>query len=208
MTHQTTITIRDGQAWVDMPSPRAGNRLTADQSAALHALTSLAAEGVKVHYDGNPLATLAEDLLKPDQFGHSVTTEVRAAARLALSMPIANADSTALRVYLSGPMTGLPQFNFPAFTEEAAKLRDLGFDVVNPAEINPDTTMPWHLCMRADIRALCDCDAVALMTGWHRSQGAALELHVGQRMGLDVAHTDQPSTLRRLLASAKKTASA
>lgn len=199
---QTTITIRDGQAWVDMPSPRVGARLTADQSAALHAVTCMAAEGVRVNYDCNPLATLAADMLKPDQFGHSVTSEVRAAARLALGMPATGASSDTLRVYLSGPMTGLPLFNFPAFTEEAAKLRDMGFDVVNPAEINPDTTMPWHLCMRADIRALCDCDAVALMTGWHRSQGAALELHVAQRMGLDVAHTDQPNTLRRLLASA------
>ncbi|WP_319942079.1 DUF4406 domain-containing protein [Pseudomonas quasicaspiana] len=40
------------------------------------------------------------------------------------------------RIYISGPMTGLPDFNFPAFAAEANRLRGLGFDVVNPAEIN------------------------------------------------------------------------
>jgi Domain of unknown function (DUF4406) len=104
-----------------------------------------------------------------------------------------------MRLYLSGPMTGLTDLNFPAFHAEAARLRAMGFDVVNPAELNPDPAMGWRQCMRADIKALCDCDAIALMPGWVRSQGAALELHIAQRIGLDVAHTDQPDSLKKLL---------
>lgn len=204
MTHQTTITIRDGHAWVDMPSPRVGAPLTADQSAALHAVTSLAAEGIKVHYEGNRLATLAKDLLNPERWGFAVTREVRAAARLALGTPAVKA--TAPLVYLSGPMTGLPQFNFPAFHAEAARLRDMGLDVVNPAELNPDTSMPWNLCMRADIRALCDCDAIALMPGWQHSEGAALELHNAKRMGMYVAYIDRPDTLSSLTKAANQPA--
>ena len=38
------------------------------------------------------------------------------------------------RIYLSGPMSGLPELNFPAFHAEAARLRALGFEVVNPAD--------------------------------------------------------------------------
>lgn len=94
------------------------------------------------------------------------------------------------RLYLSGPMTGLPELNFPAFHAAAAVLRAQGFAVVNPAEINPDGAMPWHLCMRADIKALCDCDAIVLMPGWQRSQGAALELHVAQRLQMEVLSLD------------------
>ena len=90
------------------------------------------------------------------------------------------------RLYLSGPMTGLPGLNFAAFNTAALALRAQGFVVVNPAEINPDGAMPWHLCMRADIKALCDCDAIVLLPGWERSQGAALELHVAQRLQLEV----------------------
>lgn len=90
------------------------------------------------------------------------------------------------RLYLSGPMTGLPDLNFPAFHAAAAALRARGWEVVNPAELNPDGAMPWHMCMRADIKALCDCDVIVLMPGWERSQGAALELHIAQRLQLEV----------------------
>lgn len=91
-----------------------------------------------------------------------------------------------MRVYLSGPMTGIADLNFPAFNAEAARLRASGFEVVNPAEINPDSEMSWEACMRADIRALCDCDILALMPGWHGSRGAHLETHVAHRLGLRI----------------------
>jgi hypothetical protein len=101
---------------------------------------------------------------------------------------------SATRIYLSGPMTGLPDFNVPAFHEAAAALRGLGFDVVSPAEINADQSTTWHAALRADIKALCDCDAIALMSGWERSNGAHLELHLAHRLGLDVLHV--PELLR------------
>lgn len=40
-----------------------------------------------------------------------------------------------MRVYLSGPMSGIADNNFPAFHEHAAQLRAQGFYVVSPAEI-------------------------------------------------------------------------
>lgn len=90
------------------------------------------------------------------------------------------------RIYLSGPMTGLPFLNFPAFHAAAARLRAQGYTVVNPAEINPDATLPWAECMRADIKALCDCHTLALLPGWENSQGAHLELHIAHRIGIRV----------------------
>lgn len=91
-----------------------------------------------------------------------------------------------MRVYLSGPMTGMPDLNFPAFNTAAAQLREEGLEVVNPVEVNPDPTTPWHECMRADIKALCDCDAICLLPGWETSTGANLELHIGHRLGLHI----------------------
>ena len=82
-----------------------------------------------------------------------------------------------MRVYLSGPMTGMPELNFPAFHAAAAFLRGHGYEVINPAE-----------CMRADIKALCDCDAIVLMYQWEISKGAHLELHIAHRLGLQVLH--------------------
>lgn len=101
-------------------------------------------------------------------------------------------------VYISGPMSGLPDLNFPAFNAAAQQLRGLGLNAVNPAEINPDSAMSWTACMRADIKALCDCDAIALLPGWERSKGAHLELHLAHRLGLDVVYTDRPESLKTL----------
>lgn len=90
------------------------------------------------------------------------------------------------RIYISGPMTGLPDLNFPAFRAEAARLRALGFDVVNPADINHDQAAGWHECMRRDLAALLTCDALALLDGWQRSAGAHLEMHVAHRVGMEI----------------------
>jgi hypothetical protein len=95
-----------------------------------------------------------------------------------------------MRIYLSGPMSGLPDLNFPAFNAAAAKLRSLGYTVVNPAELNPDNTTAWDACMRADIKALCDCTTLALLPGWERSQGAHLEMHIAHRIGIEVLQID------------------
>ena len=90
------------------------------------------------------------------------------------------------RIYLSGPMSGLPELNFPAFHAEAARLRALGFEVVNPADLNPDPDTGWHECMRNDLKALLDCDTLALLDGWQRSTGAHLEMHVAHRVGMEI----------------------
>ena len=90
------------------------------------------------------------------------------------------------RLYISGPMTGLPDSNFSAFNEAARTVRGLGYYVVNPVDINPDPTTPWEMCLRADLKALCDCDGVVLLPGWQNSKGAQLELHVAHRLGMSI----------------------
>ena len=94
--------------------------------------------------------------------------------------------TTKLKIYVAGPMTGLPDLNFPAFHAEAARLRALGHEVINPAEINPDQHMTWLECMRTDIAALVFCDAIQLLPGWQNSKGATLEHHIAERLGLHI----------------------
>ena len=90
------------------------------------------------------------------------------------------------RIYLAGPMSGLPDLNFPAFHAAAARLRAAGHDVVNPAEINPDPGAAWAQCMRADIAQLVTCEAIALLPGWEQSRGARLEHHIATQLGMRV----------------------
>lgn len=90
------------------------------------------------------------------------------------------------RIYISGPMTGKPEWNFPAFHAEAERLRSLGYDVVNPAEINTDTSTPYNECLRNDLKALLDCDTIAMLDDWMDSNGAHLEMHIAHRVGIKV----------------------
>jgi hypothetical protein len=90
------------------------------------------------------------------------------------------------RWYLAGPMSGIKDLNFPAFHAEAARLRALGFDVVNPAEVNVDPSAGWAACMRADIAQLVTCDAIAMLPRWQASRGATLEHHIAKSLGMRV----------------------
>ncbi len=90
-------------------------------------------------------------------------------------------------LYLSGPMTGMKDKNFPAFMQGAKKLRDRKHFVVNPAELDigePETT--WAKCLQRDIRELMKCNGVATLPGWKKSRGANLEVYIAKALGWPV----------------------
>ena len=96
-----------------------------------------------------------------------------------------------MKIYLAGPMRGLPLFNFPAFDEAAAKLRSEGHTVFNPAEqdraagFNPatDTAHDTAYYMAIDLPEVCRADAIALLPNWEKSSGVRIELIVAIELG-------------------------
>src|SRR5512138_2370208 len=97
------------------------------------------------------------------------------------------ADSS-LKVYLAGPMTGIPKFNFPAFHKAAAYLRSRGFFVFNPAEQTEPTT-PRRECFALDCKWICEeAEGIAFMPGWERSSGARAEHALGIALGLQLIY--------------------
>jgi hypothetical protein len=90
------------------------------------------------------------------------------------------------RIYLSGPMTGLPDYNYPAFNAEAARLRALGYTLENPAENPLPADAPWHMCMRDAIRQMLTCDTVAFLPGWQVSRGANVEIELAGHLRMAV----------------------
>lgn len=99
-------------------------------------------------------------------------------------------------IYICGPMSGVVERNFPAFMRAASQLRELGFTVVNPAELHgdPATLTDADRCnyLRVDIAALVsECSKVATLPGWETSAGARLEVAIATELGMTVAPADE-----------------
>lgn len=92
-----------------------------------------------------------------------------------------------MKIYVSGPMSGLPNNNVPAFNAAAKKLRAKGFRVVNPAALDDgEPCKTWEECLRRDLRELTKCTDIATLPGWTKSRGALLELHVAKALSFEV----------------------
>jgi len=83
-------------------------------------------------------------------------------------------------------MTGLPEFNYPAFEAAATSLRGAGFDAVSPHEVDPSLSGGWHAYMRADIALLVTCEAVATLDGHEKSKGATLENSIASALEMEI----------------------
>mgnify|MGYP000666759562 CR=1 FL=1 len=110
-----------------------------------------------------------------------------------------------MKLYLAGPMSGIPAYNFPAFHAAAADLRARGHEVWSPGEndiaadgFNPetDTARPMRHYMARDLPAVLDSDAVAVLPGWRKSSGCRIECFVAESCGIPVldASTLEPIT--------------
>lgn len=94
-----------------------------------------------------------------------------------------------MRAYISGPMTNMPEFNYPAFNHATDELRRRGHFVISPVECGEHldgTAAEWADYLRADIPELVQCDTIVLLSGWHRSKGARLEHHIALELGMAV----------------------
>ncbi len=89
-------------------------------------------------------------------------------------------------LYLAGPMSGVADFNFPAFNEKAEELRHEGWVVTNPAQFPFHDGWEWHQYLRVALRAMTYCDTIYLLAGWRQSRGANLEYEVAVGLGMKV----------------------
>ncbi|KIL35199.1 hypothetical protein SD71_16055 [Cohnella kolymensis] len=99
-------------------------------------------------------------------------------------------------IYLSGPMSGIENLNFPEFNRIAQQLRGLGHKVINPAEVD-QPVKEWSACMRNDIAELMKADTLALLKGWETSSGAGVEISIAAALKMPIvdAYTLEPIEL-------------
>ncbi len=88
-----------------------------------------------------------------------------------------------MRVYISGPMTGCPNFNYPVFFAAAEILRTKDLEPINPAEGAP-TGETWEGYMRRAVCLLTQADEICLLPGWELSRGALLELDIARALNM------------------------
>lgn len=115
--------------------------------------------------------------------------------------------------YLAGPMTGIPNFNFPAFNAAAKHLRSQGHRVFNPAERdlerhngvdisanNPkgDPALAAKVhgfslrdALADDTAFICkEADSIAMLPGWEKSNGARAEHALAIALGHHIVYLE------------------
>ncbi len=120
-----------------------------------------------------------------------------------------------MHCYLAGPMRSIAAFNFPAFADATARLREAGHTVFSPAERDIEvgfdptgmagtdeelTEVGFSLrdALGADLAWItATAEAVVVLPGWERSSGARCEAATALALGLpvvplEVAVTEPP----------------
>lgn len=100
-----------------------------------------------------------------------------------------------MKIYVAGPITYNPAKAAKEFDEAQATLERMGHYVINPIDMDrkldgfdpaKDKPKPHIYYMKRDLPILMQCQAVAVLPGWERSQGAMLEVHTAIVCGIPV----------------------
>ena len=88
-----------------------------------------------------------------------------------------------MRVYLAGPITGVPDYR-RRFADAAQAVAAAGHEPVSPTDAVPPADGSWEGWMRATTSLLTTTDGVALLPGWETSRGARIEHDWAASVGL------------------------
>ena len=98
------------------------------------------------------------------------------------------------KVFLSGPMTGYPGYNFQRFNLAEKQLADAGIECVNPVHICKKYKEEHVLANKTVFDKMIaekqeaerKCDAILLLDGWQMSKGVRLELKIALEMDMQI----------------------
>lgn len=94
-----------------------------------------------------------------------------------------------MRVYISGPITKDKNF-YNKFKEAEQRLKEAGYEVINPAKIG--LLLPKSFThgdyMDIDYALLQKCDCIYMLKGYNASIGAKNELNYAKEHGIKVLY--------------------
>jgi hypothetical protein len=98
-----------------------------------------------------------------------------------------------LTYYISGPMSGYPEFNYPAFNQAEIDLAEQDVRTVNPTNCfvgEPLGSRDYTEYLRAAFRMLLMAEGIIMLRGWPESKGARAELDIAMDLKMPVYYWD------------------
>ena len=101
------------------------------------------------------------------------------------------------KVYIAGPMSGYPLYNFEQFFAWAAAIRSVGDVPLNPAEHDVSKMFGGWVYKEADYDEIIqydlnliktEADRMFMLRGWNFSKGAQMEHALGVELGLNIQY--------------------
>lgn len=77
------------------------------------------------------------------------------------------------KIYIAGPMTGMPKLNRPAFKQHAIKIKKSGNIPLNPAVLPEGLKHEEYMDMCYPMVKIAD--EIHMLPGWENSKGAKME---------------------------------
>lgn len=93
-----------------------------------------------------------------------------------------------MKYFISGKISGIEKDAPELFKHAEKQLKAKGFEVVNPMTLNHSHDKSWHSYMKEDVKALCECDAIYMLSNWTDSKGAIIEHTIAMYLGLKVQY--------------------
>ena len=111
-----------------------------------------------------------------------------------------------MKIFISGPMTGYPDYNFPAFDKVEQLLNSKGIKTVSPVTICQEYSQEAVIKDKTLFAKMVEkqqdaektCTAILLLKGWEASNGARLELNTALKNCLDIfQESDIPLIIKK-----------
>lgn len=102
------------------------------------------------------------------------------------------------KIYIAGPMSGIPEYNAPEFNQAAQMWKDQEFDIFNPIE-SPMSRLvqeghmsgqeAYRACLHLDLEWITTtATAIYMLKGWEKSLGAKAEHATAMALGLQIIY--------------------
>ena len=92
-------------------------------------------------------------------------------------------------IYIAGPMTGLPEYNFPAFmaAEHSLRLQYPEAIIINPAKnFEGCTDLEYKQYIQMNIAQVQSANHIHLLKGHEHSKGAKMEVAIATCLGHEI----------------------